>query len=174
MKLATKNINRRLSLNETRFNSSTLLSDRSDKIPTKPKRESCNYDDDGDDADFSDIITTNPYESISTTLSETLSIVDQLFEASASTIFDDASIDTSYDNCSPNNDFLRKIALQVSPEKSVSTATSGTATIKNKHIFVGHSVPKEDEAPKRPTRGLSPPRFICLSYDGVNRMSQGQ
>jgi hypothetical protein len=175
MKLATKNINRRLSLNETRFNSSTLLSDRSDKIPTKPKRERCNYDDDGDDAGFTDIITTNPYESICTTLSETLSIVDQLFEASASTIFDDASIDTSYDSCSPNYDLLRKIALQVSPERSVSTATSETATTnKNKCNLLGHSVPKEDEAPKRPTRGLSPPRFICLSYDGVNRTSPGQ
>ena len=52
-KMARENINPRISLNESRFDSSTLLLSCSDKLPRKPKRENCE-DDDGNDAEFTD------------------------------------------------------------------------------------------------------------------------
>jgi hypothetical protein len=156
--MVTHNISPRMSLNESRFNSSILLSNRSDKLPRKPNRESLE-DDDGDDADFTDIITVNPYESMCTTLAETMSIIDKLFDASASTIFDDSLNDLSYGKSTSDSNGSEEPILQESDFKN-STSTTST------RYYVSHSVPKEDEPPKRPTRGLSPPRFVCTSYDG--------
>lgn len=158
-KMVTTNINSLVSLNESRFNSSTILSDRSDKLPRRPKRDICD-DDDGTDADFSDIITVNPYDSICTTLAETMSIIDNLFDASALTICEGTLKDTSHKPSSSDNNVSRKPTFRVPLDERSCIPIAGNSTLSSKGYSVGYSMPKEDEAPKRPIRGVSPPRFI--------------
>ena len=112
----------------------------------------------------------NPYESTCTTLTKAISIIDILFEASAPKRFDVALNKASFEHSLTDKDISWKPALEKSPEGNSLTSTSWNSTTKSKWYHVGHSVPKEDAAPKRPIRGLSPPRFISTSYnDGESR-----
>ena len=153
----------KMSFNVSRFNSSTWLFDSTDSVPTKPTRGYFDNDKDDDtDADFTDIITVNPYDSLCSTLDETMSIIDKLFVASASS---DVSIETSYVQSSSDTDVPPNIATQALPERNDFPLASESTTPKSNCRLLGYSIPKKDHAPKRPTRSLSPTRStgICPS-----------
>ena len=143
-----------MSQNESRFNCSMLLSDCLDTLPRKPRRETCNNDNDDNDVNFTDITTVNRYDSICSTLEETMSIIDKLFEASASVMFEDTLIDHS----TPIHNVQRKATQQQSYDRSTDITTVGNSTGNTIVPSKALSASKEDEAPKRPTRGFSPTR----------------
>lgn len=154
-------------LNESRFNSSLLMPECSDQLPRKPKRDEVvinvyiDDDDDGTDAEFTDIITVNPYESICTTLKETMTVVERLFETTTPTP-DDTSVAVVGSQYLPDNDLQRISTVVESFDRNTVSSDDGNS-IAYQHTK-GHAVQKEDEAPKRPTRGMSPPRVCRPSY----------
>ena len=137
---------------ESRFSSSFLRPEYSDLLPRKPKHDT-DYDghnkddeDDENDAGFTDIITENPYEEMfTTTLTETMTIMEQSSQVPDSTLSF-----LSNEHSSRNH----KI-----PHPSVTTRPSEaktTAVIVAINSSSSSSSSTEDKTPKRPMRRPSP------------------
>ena len=121
---------------ESRFKSSSLITECSDRFPRKPKRND-DYDINSDENDtgFRNSAAENAYEVICTVLSETISVIDELFEASDTTISHEESI---------SEDGVKK------------HPASNDANLQKARPNKAHSEAMEDTTPKCPTRQLSP------------------
>lgn len=147
-------------LNESSFNSSKLMQDGSDQLPRKPNRDELVInvdidDDDGTDADFTDIITVNLYESICATPEEPLPTMERSFEES-SPILDDTLVKITGSQSIPDTYLPRKPTFLESFDRNTISSIHGNSSPFQSTKERG--VHKEDEAPKLPTRGPSPPR----------------